>query len=50
MASNDNNNNNVTSMPIARQRLGEHILEVTISAIEGHPLLDNGQINTNFLQ
>jgi hypothetical protein len=37
----------VTHMNIARQRLGKHIPEVTLSIIEGHPLLGNGPINRN---
>jgi hypothetical protein len=37
-------------MPIARQRLGKHIPEVTLSTIEGYPLLGNGQINTHSCQ
>jgi hypothetical protein len=36
-----------THMPIARQRLGKHIPEVTLSTIEGHPSLGNGPINTH---
>jgi hypothetical protein len=40
----------VTHMLIARQRLGKHIPEVTLSTIEGHPLLGNGPINTHYLQ
>jgi hypothetical protein len=36
-------------MLIARQRLGKHISEVTLSTIEGHPLLGNEQINTHSL-
>jgi hypothetical protein len=28
-------------MPIARQRLGKHIPELTRSTVEGHPLLGN---------
>jgi hypothetical protein len=37
----------VKHMPIAKQRLGEHIPEVTLSKIEGYPLLDNGPIITH---
>jgi hypothetical protein len=37
-------------MPIARQRLGEHIPEVRFSTIEGHPLLGNGPINMHSRQ
>jgi hypothetical protein len=36
-------------MPNVRQRLGKHIPEVTLSTI-GHPLLDNGLINTHSWQ
>jgi hypothetical protein len=36
-------------MPIARQRLGKHILKVTLSII-GHSLLGNGTINTHSRQ
>jgi hypothetical protein len=39
----------VTHMPIARQRL-HSIPEVTISTIEGQPLLGNGSINTHSWQ
>jgi hypothetical protein len=38
--------NIVTHMPIARRRLCKHIPEVTLSTM-GHPLLDNGPINTH---
>jgi hypothetical protein len=37
-------------MPIARQRLGKHIPEVTVSTIEGHPLLGNWLIKTDSWQ
>jgi hypothetical protein len=37
----------VTHVPIARQRLGKHISEVTLSKIEGHLSLGNGPINTH---
>jgi hypothetical protein len=37
----------VTYMPIARQRFGKHIPEVTLSTIEGHPLLGNEPLNTH---
>jgi hypothetical protein len=40
-------NDIVTHMPIARQRLGKHIPQVTLSTIEEHPLLSNGTINNN---
>jgi hypothetical protein len=33
-------------MSIARQRLGKHIPEFTLSKIEEYPLLGNGPINT----
>jgi hypothetical protein len=39
----------VTYMPIARQRFGKHIPEVTLSTI-GHPLLGNGTINMHSWQ
>jgi hypothetical protein len=39
--------NIVTHVPIARQRLGKHIPEVTFSAI-GHPFLANGPIYMHF--
>jgi hypothetical protein len=39
--------NIVTHMPIARQRLGKHIPEITFSTIQGHPLRGNGPINTH---
>jgi hypothetical protein len=38
-------NHIVTHMPFAGQRLGKHITEFTLSTIEWHPLLDNGEIN-----
>jgi hypothetical protein len=38
--------NIVTHMTIARQQLGKHIPEVTLSTIEGYALLGNGPINT----
>jgi hypothetical protein len=41
-----NNNNIVTHIPIARQRLGKHIPEVMLSTIEGHRLPGNGSLNT----
>jgi hypothetical protein len=34
-------------MTIAGQRLGKHSPGVTLSTIEGHPLLGNGPINTH---
>jgi hypothetical protein len=37
----------VTHMSIARQQLGKHIPEVTLSTIERHQLADNGYINTH---
>jgi hypothetical protein len=36
-------------MPIARQRLGKHISEVTLSTVEGHSLLGKGPIKHAFL-
>jgi hypothetical protein len=39
------NNIIVTHMPFGRQRLGKHIPKITLSTIEGHPLLGNGPIN-----
>jgi hypothetical protein len=39
--------NIVTHMPLARQRLGKHIPEVTLSTTEGHPLLGKGPIKTH---
>jgi hypothetical protein len=33
-------------MTIAGQRLGEHIPEVTLSAVEGHLLPGNGSLHT----
>jgi hypothetical protein len=39
--------NIVTHMPIARQRFGKHIPEITLSTIEGYILLGNGPINTH---
>jgi hypothetical protein len=39
--------NIVTHMTIAGQRLGTRIPEVTLSTIEGYPVLGNGAINTN---
>jgi hypothetical protein len=35
----------VKRMSIARQRLSKHIPEVTLSTVEGYPLLGNGPIN-----
>jgi hypothetical protein len=35
-------------MTIARQRLGKHIPEVTLSTIEAYPLLDNEPMNTHY--
>jgi hypothetical protein len=35
--------NNVTCIPIARQRVDKH----KPSTIEGHPLLGNGPVNTH---
>jgi hypothetical protein len=35
----------VTHMPVARQLVGKHIPEVTLSTI-GYPLLGNGRIDT----
>jgi hypothetical protein len=40
----------VTHMPIARQQLCKHILEVTFSTVEGNRLLGNGPINTHSWQ
>jgi hypothetical protein len=42
--------NIVTYRPTAKQRLDEHVLgkhnpEVTLSIIEGHPVLGNGAVN-----
>jgi hypothetical protein len=37
-------------MPVVRQWLGKHIPEVTLSIIEGNPLLGNGPINTHSRQ
>jgi hypothetical protein len=37
----------VTYMTIVRQRLGKHFPQVTLSTIEGQPLLGNGPINTH---
>jgi hypothetical protein len=37
--------NIVTHMTIAKQMLGKHIPEVTLSTIEGHPFLSNETIN-----
>jgi hypothetical protein len=34
-------------MAIARQRLGKHIPEITLSTIGGYPLLGNETINTH---
>jgi hypothetical protein len=39
----------VTYMPVAKERLGKHIPEVTLSKI-GHSLLGSGQINTHSRQ
>jgi hypothetical protein len=39
--------NILTYMTIARQRLGKNVPEVTLSTIEGHPLLGNEPINTH---
>jgi hypothetical protein len=33
---------------ITRQWFGKHIPEVTLSTIEGHPLVDNESIDTHF--
>jgi hypothetical protein len=33
-------------MTIDRQRLGKHIPEVTLSIVEGHPLLGNESLDT----
>jgi hypothetical protein len=39
-----------TCIPIAKQRVGKHIPTTHEHVtIEGHPLLDNGQINKGFL-
>jgi hypothetical protein len=38
---------NVMHMTSDRQRLGKNIPEVTLSTIEGHPLLGNEPINTH---
>jgi hypothetical protein len=40
-------NDIVTHMSIAKQRLGKHIPEVTLSTIEEHPLLGKGPINNH---
>jgi hypothetical protein len=41
--------NIVTCISMDRQRVGKHIPATQVHAtIEGHPLLDNGQINTHF--
>jgi hypothetical protein len=42
--------NTVMRMAIARQRLGNHIPEITISKIVGHPVLGNGPINMHSWQ
>jgi hypothetical protein len=33
-------------MTIARQRLGKHVPEITLSTIEGYPLLGSGSLGT----
>jgi hypothetical protein len=38
----------VTHMTVTKQRLVRHISGVTLSTIEGHPLLDNESINTQY--
>jgi hypothetical protein len=40
-------NNNVTCIPIARQRLYKHVPAKQMHATEGHPLLGNGPVNTH---
>jgi hypothetical protein len=37
----------VTHMTIVRKRLSKHILEVTLSTTEGHPLPGNRSLNTS---
>jgi hypothetical protein len=39
--------NTVTHMTIAGERLSKRIPEITLSTIEGYPLLRNGPINTH---
>jgi hypothetical protein len=36
----------VTHMTTARQRGGKHVPKVTLSKVEGHPLLGNESLNT----
>jgi hypothetical protein len=36
----------VTHMTIARQRIGKHISEVTLSTVEGYPLLGSKSLGT----
>jgi hypothetical protein len=36
----------MTHMTIARQRFGKQVPEVTLSTVEGHPLLGNRSLDT----
>jgi hypothetical protein len=40
----------VTHMPIDGKRLDKYIPKVTLSNLEGHPLLGNGPINAHYCQ